>query len=141
MKSLLWGIFLMLLFLFSGAFVNMGLIIAGMNLIPPPEGVDFSVAESLARGAHLLEPKHFIFPFLAHALGTFVAAFLLVFILKSSSLSVKLSWVIGLLFFLGGLIMVFEIPAPLWFDLLDLSLAYFPMVFLAQRLSRFLLPK
>lgn len=141
MKSLLWGIFLMLLFLFSGAFVNMGLIIAGMNLIPPPEGVDFSVAESLAKGAHLLEPKHFIFPFLAHALGTFVAAFLLVFILKSSSLSVKLSWVIGLLFFLGGLMMVFEIPAPLWFDLLDLSLAYFPMVFLAQRLSRFLLPK
>ncbi len=140
MKSLLWGIFLMLLFLFSGAFVNMGLIIAGMNLIPPPEGVDFSVAESLAKGAHLLEPKHFIFPFLAHALGTFVAAFLLVFILKSSSLSVKLSWVIGLLFFLGGLMMVFEIPAPLWFDLLDLSLAYFPMVFLAQRLSRFLLP-
>jgi hypothetical protein len=140
MKSLLWGIFLMLLFLFSGAFVNMGLIIAGMNLIPPPEGVDFSVAESLAKGAHLLEPKHFIFPFLAHALGTFVAAFLLVFILKSSSLSVKLSWVIGFLFFLGGLMMVFEIPAPLWFDLLDLSLAYFPMVFLAQRLSRFLLP-
>jgi hypothetical protein len=118
----------------------MGLIIAGMNLIPPPEGVDFSVAESLAKGAHLLEPKHFIFPFLAHALGTFVAAFLLVFILKSSSLSVKLSWVIGFLFFLGGLMMVFEIPAPLWFDLLDLSLAYFPMVFLAQRLSRFLLP-
>ena len=140
MKSLLWGIFLMLLFLFSGAFVNMGLIIAGMNLIPPPEGVDFSVAESLAKGAHLLEPKHFIFPFLAHALGTFVAAFLLVFILKSSSLSVKLSWVIGFLFFLGGLMMVFEIPAPLWFGLLDLSLAYFPMVFLAQRLSRFLLP-
>jgi hypothetical protein len=141
MRSLLWGIFLMLLFLFSGAFVNMGLIIAGMNLIPPPEGIDFSVAESLAKGAHLLEPKHFIFPFLAHALGTFVAAFLLVFILKSSSLSVKLSWVIGILFFLGGLMMVFEIPAPLWFDLLDLSLAYFPMVFLAQRLSRFLLPK
>jgi len=141
MKSLLCGIFLMLLFLFSGAFVNMGLIIAGMNLIPPPEGVDFSVAESLVKGAHLLEPKHFIFPFLAHALGTFVATFLLVFILKSSSLSVKLSWVIGLLFFLGGLMMVFEIPAPLWFDLLDLSLAYFPMVFLAQRLSRFLLPK
>ena len=140
MKSLLWGIFLMLLFLFSGAFVNMGLIIAGMNLIPPPEGIDFSVAESLAKGAHLLEPKHFIFPFLAHALGTFVAAFLLVFILKSSSLSVKLSWVNGILFFLGGLMMVFEIPAPLWFDLLDLSLAYFPMVFLAQRLSRFLLP-
>ena len=32
---------------------------------------------------HLFEPKHFLFPFLAHALGTFAGAWLAAFIAAS----------------------------------------------------------
>ena len=42
--------------------VNMGLIIAGPMLVPPPAGVDVSSAESIAASIHLFEPQHFLFP-------------------------------------------------------------------------------
>jgi hypothetical protein len=37
------------------------------------------------------------------------------------------------LFFLGGLQMVIALPAPLWMEALDLTVAYFPMAWLALR--------
>jgi len=59
-----------------GMMVNMGLIILGPMLIPPPEGVNMTDMESINASIHLLEPKNYIFPFLAHALGTLTGAFL-----------------------------------------------------------------
>src|SRR5690606_40538131 len=59
-----------------GSLVNMALIMVSGKIIPLPEGIDNQTTEGLAAGIHLFEPKHFIFPFLAHALGTFVGAFL-----------------------------------------------------------------
>jgi hypothetical protein len=44
---------------------------------------------------------------------------------RSQKLILALS--IGLTFFIGGFTMVFQLPAPLWFDLVDLIFAYFPM--------------
>ena len=60
--------------LIIGSAVNMGLISLGGELIPPPPGLDVSNMEALAEAMHQFEPKHFIFPFLAHALGTLVGA-------------------------------------------------------------------
>ena len=45
------------------------------SIIPPPAGVDVTDTESLRQSIHLFQPKHFIFPFLAHALGTLVGAY------------------------------------------------------------------
>ena len=35
--------------------------------------------------------------------------------------------------FIGGIMAVYMINAPLWFDILDLSVAYFPMAWLSTK--------
>ncbi|MCP5347940.1 MAG: hypothetical protein R3F41_10020 [Gammaproteobacteria bacterium] len=60
--------------LVSGSVLNMALVVIGPMLVPPPPGVDMSDMESLATSMHLFGPQHFVFPFLAHALGTLAGA-------------------------------------------------------------------
>jgi len=57
-----------------GGGVNMALITPSPSLIPPPPGVDVNNAESLSKAMHLFEPRHFVMPFLAHAVGTLAGA-------------------------------------------------------------------
>lgn len=112
-----------------GVIVNMGLIQVGSGVVPVPEGVDVTSAESIARSIGLFTPKHFVFPFLAHALGTLAGAICTYVIAKT--LRAPMAWVIGVFFLLGGIINAFAIPAPAWFIAADLSLAYLPMAWLA----------
>lgn len=68
----------------------------------------------------LLEAKHFVFPFLAHALGTFAGAFLAATLAASHKMKFALG--MGVVFLLGGITAVFLPPtAPLWFKALDLE--------------------
>jgi hypothetical protein len=60
--------------LIVGGGVNMALVITSPLVIPPPACVDVSDPQSLSASMHLFEPKHFVFPFLAHAVGTLVGA-------------------------------------------------------------------
>ena len=60
--------------LIVGSIVNMGIIAISGSIIPPPEGADVTTMEGLKATMHLFEPRHFIFPFLAHALGTLAGA-------------------------------------------------------------------
>ena len=53
-----------------GSVVNIGLITIGPMIIPVPAGADMSTVEGIAASLDLLQPQHFVFPFLAHALGT-----------------------------------------------------------------------
>lgn len=117
----------------AGSVVNMMLIRLGPSLIPLPAGVDVSSAESLQRGVHLLEPRHFVMPFLAHALGTLAGA--LVAYLVAGSHKARMAYIVGVLFLCGGVAASFMIPAPVWFIALDLVLAYLPMAWLAIRIG------
>jgi hypothetical protein len=117
-----------------GGFVNMALITLSPSLIPPPAGVDVANAESLAASMHLFEPRHFLMPFLAHALGTFVGALLAY--LVAASHKTALAYAIGVLYLCGGVAACFMIPAPAWFMALDLLLAYLPMAWLAIQVGR-----
>ena len=116
-----------------GSIVNMALIMMSGHVIPPPAGVDVTTAGGLNSSIHLLEPRHFVFPFLAHALGTLCGAFI------AAKLASKSGWVppmtVGALFFLGGVISARMIPAPTWFIATDLLLAYFPCAWLGYRLA------
>jgi hypothetical protein len=114
-----------------GSLVNMLLIRVSGSVIPPPAGVDVTDMEALKASIHLFEPKHFVFPFLAHALGTFVGA--LVAKLLTPGRTNGPAWVVGILFLLGGISAVFMIPAPLWFIAVDLIGAYLPAAWLAQK--------
>ena len=120
--------------LLVGSVVNMAIVLLGPSLIPPPAGVDVSNPESLAQSMHLFEARHFVTPFLAHALGTLVGAF--VAFKVAASQKAKFAWTIGVLFLCGGVAACFMIPAPAWFMALDLLVAYLPMAWLGIRLAR-----
>jgi hypothetical protein len=124
--------------LLVGAGVNMGLIALGPSLIAPPPGVDLSTPEGLAAGIHLFEPRHFVMPFLAHALGTYFGA--LVAWLVAASHKNAFAWTIGVVFLAGGIAACFMIPAPVWFMAVDLLLAYLPMAWLAIQVGRKIAP-
>ncbi len=114
-----------------GSAINMALVMLGPSLIPPPAGVDMSTPEGLRGGMALLEPRHFITPFLAHALGTFAGA--LTACLVAATHKPRMAWVVGVFFLCGGIAASFMIPAPAWFIALDLLVAYLPMAWLAIR--------
>ena len=116
-----------------GSVVNMTLINISGSIIPPPAGIDVSNLESIRASAHLFEAKHFIFPFLAHAVGTLVGAFVAALIAVSRKLTFALG--IGVFFLIGGLVASFLIPAPLWFIALDIVVAYLPMAWLGGKLG------
>ncbi|UVW27159.1 hypothetical protein [Massilia sp. H6] len=116
-----------------GSLVNMGLIGLGARVIAPPAGSDLATMEGLQASMHLFGPEHFVFPLLAHALGTLVGALVAARIAASRPLYCAL--VVGLLFMAGGLASVVMLPGPLWFETLDLLLAYLPMAWLGWRLA------
>ncbi|MET0167112.1 MAG: hypothetical protein ABW318_19170 [Vicinamibacterales bacterium] len=117
----------------AGSAVNMGLIMLSGSVIPPPPGADVTTSEGLKASLHLFEPKHFAFPFLAHALGTFVGAF--VATLLAPDRSTVPAYTVGTLFFLGGCAAVFMLPSPAWFNAVDLVLAYGPPTLAAYQLA------
>ena len=132
MNTILKNILAVLAGLIIGSIVNMGIVNLSSILIPLPDGVDNTTMESLKAGMLLFEPKHFIMPFLAHALGTFVGALIAAKIATTHKLKFALS--IGVFFLLGGITAVFMLPSPAWFAVLDLGLAYIPMGYLAGKL-------
>ena len=119
--------------LLIGSVINMGIITISGSIIPPPAGADVTTTEGLKASMHLFEPRHFIFPFLAHALGTFGGAFLAALIAANHKL--KFAMGIGVFFLAGGIASVFMLPSPLWFTILDLAGAYIPMGYIAGRLA------
>lgn len=116
-----------------GAVVNGGLISLSPALIPPPPGVDVNDVASLAKSMHRFEPRHFVMPFLAHALGTLTGA--LAAYLIAASYKAHFAYAVGVLFLCGGIAACFMIPAPAWFMALDLIVAYLPMAWLGIRIG------
>ena len=125
MNSILKNILAVIIGIIVGMIVNMSLIILGGELLPIPEGID-------PMNANDWELKQFIFPFLAHAVGTLAGAFITVKIAASHQLYLALF--IGVFFLAGGIAMVFLIPAPLLFVFADLILAYIPMGYLGWKM-------
>jgi len=115
-----------------GSAVNMGIIMISDSIIPFPEGADITTMEGLKASMHLFQPKHFILPFSAHALGTFAGAFLAAII--AANHKIKFALGIGVLFLAGGIINTFMLPSPTWFTILDLAGAYIPMAYFAGKL-------
>ncbi len=116
-----------------GSMVNGGLIAISGSIIAPPAGADVTTTEGLKASIHLFEPKHFIMPFLAHALGTFIGALLTAILAATHKM--KFALAIGVLFLSGGISMVMMLPAPMWFNVLDLVGAYLPMAYFAAKIA------
>ncbi|WDF58437.1 hypothetical protein PQ462_17120 [Flavobacterium sp. KACC 22758] len=115
-----------------GSLINMSIILISSSIIPLPEGADNRTIQGLQKTIHLFEAKHFLFPFLAHAAGTFAGA--VTTALLAVNHKKKLALAIGAFFLFGGIISVSSHPSPTWFTLIDLVFAYIPMAYLALKL-------
>lgn len=133
MPSLLRNVLAVLAGIVIGGGVNSALIALSPSLIPPPTGVNVNSAESLSSAMHLFEPRHFVMPFLAHALGTLAGA--LAAYLIAATWKTRMAYAIGVVFLCGGIAASFMIPAPAWFIALDLVVAYIPMAWLGIQIG------
>ena len=120
-----------------GSAVNMGLVSVGHSVYPL-EGVDINDMEALAAAMPNFTAEQFIFPFLAHALGTLVGAAVAALIASRHRMRVAL--IVGAIFFVGGIVVNFMLPAPTWFKALDIILAYLPMAWIGGRIGLSLRP-
>ena len=117
--------------LLLGSTLNVAIISVGPILIPPPNGVDMSDMDRVAENMKLLRPRHFVAPWLAHALGTLVGG--AVAAKLAASQPMFMAMVVAGCFLLGGIAMVMMIGGPVWFIALDLVAAYLPMGYLGGR--------
>ena len=115
-----------------GSVVNMALIQVG-HMVFPLEGVDPNDMEALAAVMPNLKGNYFIFPFLAHALGTLFGAAVAGMIAISYKMKIALE--VGVLFLLGGIMVNYMIPGPNWFTALDLIVAYIPMAWIGGKIA------
>jgi len=117
-----------------GGFINAKIIEYSGSIVPLPEGVDPENVDSIRENIHRYSVPNLLMPFLAHALGTLVGAFLVAKFAVSHQL--KLALGIGALFIIGGIIMIYLIPeTPIWLIILDLVGAYFLMGWLGWKLA------
>ncbi len=130
MNPILKNILAIILGWVVGSVVNIGLVQLGHTVFPL-EGLNPDDIESVANAMKSAENKHFIFPFLAHALGTLVGAAVAAFIAASHKM--KFALAIGVLFLAGGIWVSTLIPAPTWFTVTDLVLAYIPMAWIGGK--------
>lgn len=126
MNPILRNILAVIAGILVGGFVNMTIVSVSGSIIPPPEGVNPEDMESIKANMHLYQAKHFIMPFLAHALGSLVAGILAALI--AANRKILLASIAGGFWIIGGIGMTFMIPqTPVWFIALDLIVAYIPM--------------
>lgn len=133
MNPILRNILALLLGIVVGSIVNMGIISVSGSIIPPPEGADVTTMEGLKEALPMFEPKHFIMPFLAHALGALAGAFLAAKLAANNKK--KFAYGVAGFFLLGGIANAFMLPGPTWFAVTDILLAYIPMGWLGGKLA------
>jgi hypothetical protein len=120
--------------LIVGSFINMQLLNLGMKLIPSPTGEGANSIDVVKANIHLFQPIHYVFPYLAHALGTLIGAFATTLIAPTKKFTHAI--VLGMLFLIAGIINVVMLPnAAIWFSILDLVTAYIPMAVVGYKLA------
>lgn len=132
MKSILRNSLAVIIGWLLGSVVNMSLIELGYSVYPI-EGLDPNDMEALAEALPNLGYEHFIFPFLAHALGTLVGALTATKIAATHKKIIAIT--IGAVFMIGGILVSIMIGGPVWFTILDLLLAYIPMALIGYKLG------
>ena len=116
-----------------GSLINMGLVKIGHKVLPL-EGVDPNDLTALAEVMPTLDFEYFIFPFLAHALGTLFGA--VVAGILAVNHPMRFSLAIGALFLIGGIMVNYMIPGPIWFAFTDILLAYIPMAWIGGKIAK-----
>tara|TARA_Y100001947_G_C10071541_1_gene190728 strand:+ start:12 stop:398 length:387 start_codon:yes stop_codon:yes gene_type:complete len=127
MRQILKNIGIVIISIIIGMIINIGLIIIGGMIFPLSE--NFKPMNAIN-----WDLKYFIFPFLAHSIGTLSGAF--VASKLSRNYHIIIPGIVGLYFLSGGIYMVTILPAPIWFICLDLIICYIPMCLLGWSLNK-----
>jgi hypothetical protein len=127
-KSVLIAIGVGLLALVAGVLANMGIVNAGAEMWPADPQFNLKTMAGLEAALPTYTTVQLLYPVLAHAVGTLVSALI---VARWGRWPVFSAYLFAGL--LGGLQMVIALPAPLWMEALDLTVAYFPMAWLALR--------
>jgi hypothetical protein len=131
MKSILLSVAGLLI----GVITNGIIVQIGSQIVKAPKGLDLSTEQGLAKAMPLMGAEHFVFPFLAHAIGTLVGAYFVSRMKVNRALLNAMA--IGFAFLAGGVMMVLTLPGtPWWFVATDLVLAYLPMAYLGYKLGQ-----
>ena len=124
--------FIALLLAFLSAWlVTSAIIILGHSIVPTPEGMDTNSFESIKNNFHLFQTKHFIFPLIAHAMGTFISAYIVSHFAVSHKFKFALG--VGVLFMFVSLWLSLRIGHFRWIGILEIAL-YIPMSLFAYSL-------
>lgn len=122
-----------------GSIVNGSIISMSPHVIAPLPGADLQTEAGLKAAMAQMGPQHFLMPFLAHALGSLVGGFLATKIAPSYRAIPAV--IVGAVFLGGGAYMASILPAPLWFEALDVIVAYLPAALLGYHLAKPRKPK
>lgn len=121
-----------------GSMINMYIVgLSAGQLGLNPNDVDYM--NQLKDALPTAPVSFFIYPFLAHALGTLVGAFTASLIAGKQKM--RMALIIGLLFLLGGIMVNSMLPGPLWFTITDILFAYIPMAWIGGYLGTRLFKK
>ena len=137
MKPALKNILAIIMGWLGGSAINLGLVQIG-HMIFPIEGVDLNDMDALAEAMPTMDYEFFIFPFLAHALGTLVGAVIAGVLAATHKMKFALG--IGVLFLLGGIMVNYMLPGPTWFAIVDIIVAYLPMAYMGGKIALSLAP-
>jgi hypothetical protein len=116
-----------------GSIANMTLINVGHAVVGLPPGADVSTMEGVKAAMAQFTPIHFTVPFIAHAGGTLVGAFVAALISRTHKFVVAM--IVGVLFLLGGVTAGIMISSPMWYNVIDFLFAYIPMAWLGAKLG------
>lgn len=132
-KRIAWNTLAFVSGIILGSVANIVLVNVGPVIAPLPEGADVTSMDGVRESMRLFTPMNFLFPFLGHAIGTLVGAFIAAKLAASHRF--KLAMGIGVFFLLGGIAAIRMIGGPIWFQIADLVLAYIPMAYLGWSLA------
>lgn len=118
---------------FIGGSVVNGVLVQIGHTVYPIEGLDPNDMEALAEAMPNMGAENFIFPFLAHALGTLAGAAIAAAI--SSNRKMLVAMIVGGIFLIGGIVVNYMLPGPTWFAILDVLIAYIPMAWIGARIA------
>ena len=116
-----------------GGLVNGALINLGHYLVPLPPGTNVETMESLKVAMQSFGPEQFVFPFLAHAIGTLVGALLAAIVAVSHKMKIAIA--IGIVFLIGGITAGVMIGSPMWYDAIDFIFAYIPAAWIGAKIG------
>lgn len=116
-----------------GMIVSIGLTVLFSNAITPLDVTDPSDPQSIKDAIQKMQPKDFLLPTLARAIGTLMGAF---FAARFADIgNMKLAMGIGFFFLIGGVAGVLKLDGPMWFSITEVSLAYLPMAWIGGKLG------